>query len=379
MAYYDLNIPAQQDPNVLKDILLFMTKLGYDSVALTHTVDGKISPKDICKIQKIDFNDDDEKKNNNNNNSNEQGLATSSGWLKVGTSKKSIKQYTRLEVVVKNNAELQMLNSNNPVVQSYDLISIIPTDINVFNAACNSTDIDIITLTSFSKFIVKPDRIRQCIQKGISIELVYTSIFEKESERLSFFQLASSVVRSSFGKNIILSSRGKHSKFMRSPYDISNLGHLFGLNFDQAKASVSKLPHSAILHGLSRKTKGLALVSDPALLRDLELWKLERKDDVTPTGNTVPHPKNKKPEKKQDIENDNDADDQVIEQEPKTTTTTTTTTTNDQIKSKSKKSNEPSVNKPSDTTTTKSTTIKKENQMDVDHKDTTIKRKRNNE
>jgi len=269
-----------------------------------------------------------------------------------------------------------MLNANNPVAQSYDLISIIPTDINVFNSACNSTDIDIITLTSFSKFLIKPDRIRQCIQKGIFIELVYTSIFEKESERVSFFQLASSIVRSSFGKNIILSSRGKHSKFMRSPYDISNLGHLFGLNFDQAKAAVSKHPHSSLLHGLTRKSKGLALVTDPALLRDLELWKLERKEDITPTGNTIPHSKNKKSEKdieQQEQQEQQQQQEQIVDSKTTPTTTTTTTTTNTTTNTKSKsKSNEQQqlVNKNTSTTTTKSN-----NKMDVD-KDNS-KRKRN--
>ncbi|KAM9960421.1 hypothetical protein ACTFIW_009561 [Dictyostelium discoideum] len=302
MVYYDLNIDSSLPEPKIKSMLSLHTKYGYDSVAITHTVEGKIGYKDVCKIKKIQIEDDSEK-------------STSSGWMKMGDSNKTIKQYTRLQVICKTMAEFQMITANNPVVQSYDIISVVPYDVSVFNAACNSNEIDIITIDTFSKFIIKPERVRQCIAKGIFIEILYGNLFGMDADRVAFFQTASSLVRSSFGKNIILSSSGKSSTTLRSPYDLSNLGHLFGLTFDQAKAAVSKHPHTAVLHSITRRTKGIATVTDPNLLKDLELWKLERKEDTQPTNNNIPHEKhiNKESTGKETI--------------PKPTTTTTTTTT----------------------------------------------------
>jgi len=39
---------------------------------------------------------------------------------------------------------------------------------------------------------------------------------------------------------------------VRGPYDISNLGTLFGLNFDVAKKCISSNCNSLILHGATR-------------------------------------------------------------------------------------------------------------------------------
>ncbi|KYR02346.1 RNase P protein subunit [Tieghemostelium lacteum] len=300
--YFDLNINVDrhQDAESLKETLMLLMKLGYDSVALTHSVEGKITPKDINKISKVTFDDI---------LPDQQSLG--SGWMRMGSSNKSIKQYTRLEVICKTSADLMLINGSNPVVASYDLVSVVCVDQAIFNQACNSTEIDIITLNFMCKYHVKPDKVRQCIQKGIFIELIYASIFEREAERNSFFQLCSALVRSSFGKQIILSSHANSSKNIRSPYDISNIGHLFGMTFDQAKDTVSKNPHSAVLHALTRKTKGVAMVFDTKELQDLELWKLERQQDTTPTGLTQPHPKHKPTDSPKPI----------------TTTTTTTTTT----------------------------------------------------
>ncbi|EGC40407.1 hypothetical protein DICPUDRAFT_25197 [Dictyostelium purpureum] len=349
MVYYDLNVDASLPEAKLKNILLLHTKLGYDSVALTHTVDGKISYKDICKIKKIEIKEEDLEN------------STVSGWMNVGSANKTLKQYTRLEVICKTMADFNLINSNNPVVNSYDIVSIVPVDPAIFNAACNSNDIDIITVNTQSKFLIKPERVRQAIAKGIFLELLYTNVFH-DKDRPAFFNMISSLVRSSFGKNIILSSSGKSQTTLRSPYDISNLGHLFGLTFDQAKASVSKHPHSAVLHAITRKTKGTAIVSDPSLLKDLELWKIERKEDTQPTGNLIPHNKHKDNKDNNDNNNNDEInDEEILELEEETlpskqtATTTTSTTTKKQPIVKSNKKQQ-----------TQSSTLTQSTKMDLD-------------
>ncbi|KAN0042887.1 hypothetical protein ACTA71_010518 [Dictyostelium dimigraforme] len=369
MVYYDLNVDSSLSEPKIKAMLSLHTKYGYDSVAITHTVEGKIGYKDVCKIKKVNIEDESEK-------------STSSGWMRMGDSNKTIKQYTRLQVICKTMAEFQMITANNPVIQSYDIISVVPYDVSVFNAACNSNEIDIITIDTFSKFIIKPERVRQCIGKGIFIEILYGNLFGMDADRVAFFQIASSLVRSSFGKNIILSSSGKSSTTLRSPYDLSNLGHLFGLTFDQAKAAVSKHPHSAVLHAITRRTKGIATVTDPNLLKDLELWKLERKEDTQPTNNNIPHEKhiNKEFDKDSRVEKETTPKQTTI----KSTTTTTTTTASASTKTKTQPTTPPTTEKNTPSlpnqpqksitvktnkkppTTTEKNTIQKQTKMDID-------------
>eukprot|EP01133_Synstelium_polycarpum_P018047 gene18047-21543_t len=204
-----------------------------------------------------------------------------SGWFRPGDRSQAIRQYTRLDVACKTVQELNLVNSTNPVVQSYDLVSILPLTPDVFNAACNSSYIDIITITPRTTFsLVKPAKIRQALNKG-------------EADRFPFYQMAASIIRAAFGKNIILSSHAKYPRYLRGPYDIANLGNLFGMTFDQARAAVSTHPHSAVLHGAARRAQQsmMALTADTKSLAPLQQWKQQTPQDTKPTNNTTPHSK----------------------------------------------------------------------------------------
>ncbi|GAM18758.1 hypothetical protein SAMD00019534_019330 [Acytostelium subglobosum LB1] len=323
MTYYDLCI-CEQDPNATKDMLLFLTKLGYDSVAITHTVDGRLAPKDTNRIPHVNLNEES---------------ATTSGWFRVGTDTRKIKQYSRLEVICKTVQDFKMITRTNPVIMSYDIVSVVPMDVSIFNLACNSSDIDVITLTSHCHYVVRPEKVRQAIANGVFIELAYSPLLNEAEERDYFIQYASAIIRSSYGKNIILSSRAKTPRVMRSPYDLCNLGHLFGMTFDQAKAAVTKNPHSAMLHGASRRSHfGMMALKDPALSSELEAWKRDQLVDVKPTNNTVPHPKHNKTSAEQhdgmNIDGGEDSDD---DDEPAKTSTSTTTSASSSSGSKTSK------------------------------------------
>ncbi|EFA86452.1 RNase P protein subunit [Heterostelium album PN500] len=278
MTYYDLSVPYT---DYSRDVVLYLNKLGYDAVALVHTVEGKLTPKDVCKIKKVDVGN----------------RGTTSGWMRIGTCSREIKQYSRLQVNCRTMNDFKLVNQNNPVVKSYDLVGIVAHDQSIFNSACTSNDIDIITFNQFCRYHIKPERVRQAIANGIFIELTYQPLFSKEEDRDVFFTNANNLIRSSYGKNIIISSNSSELNKCRSPYDISNLGHLFGMTFDQAKAAVSTHPHSAVLHGASRKSQlGLMALSanninTPSTIKSLQEEAEHWEQQQQASGNTTPHPK----------------------------------------------------------------------------------------
>lgn len=65
--------------------------------------------------------------------------------------------------------------------------------------------------------------------------------------------LLQALIKMTRGKNIILSSGASKATDLRSPYDVANLGTLFGLNFGNAKAAVSSRAASIILRGEARR------------------------------------------------------------------------------------------------------------------------------
>jgi hypothetical protein len=64
--------------------------------------------------------------------------------------------------------------------------------------------------------------------------------------------LLQALIKMTRGKNIILSSGASKATELRSPYDVANLGTLFGLNFGNAKAAVSSRAASVLLRGEAR-------------------------------------------------------------------------------------------------------------------------------
>jgi hypothetical protein len=65
--------------------------------------------------------------------------------------------------------------------------------------------------------------------------------------------LLQALIKMTRGKNIILSSGASKATDLRSPYDVANLGTLFGLNFGNAKAAVSSRAASIILRDEARR------------------------------------------------------------------------------------------------------------------------------
>ncbi|KAG0327467.1 hypothetical protein BGZ99_007551 [Dissophora globulifera] len=124
----------------------------------------------------------------------------------------NLKQYSRLTLVVDDISQNYGLNTNNPSVSSYDILAVQPTNEKLFQAACGTFEVDIISLDMSARlpFYLKHSTVGQAVERDASA-------------RRNLISNAQSLIRVTRGKNIILSSQAMRAMELRGPYDIVNL------------------------------------------------------------------------------------------------------------------------------------------------------------
>ncbi|CAO3564361.1 unnamed protein product [Mortierella alpina] len=87
----------------------------------------------------------------------------------------NLKQYTRLTLVVDDISQNYGLNTGNPGVSSYDILAVQPTNEKLFQAACGTFEVDIISLDMSARlpFYLKHSTVGMAVERGIYFELCY--------------------------------------------------------------------------------------------------------------------------------------------------------------------------------------------------------------
>ncbi|XP_043568378.1 ribonuclease P protein subunit p30 isoform X3 [Chiloscyllium plagiosum] len=196
-VFVDLNIVNTTDRKRLQSLIETAAHLGYSTVALNHVVELQGKRQEIAKPTSV-------------------SELFPSPPIVQGRSK-PIKIVTRLTVIVSDASHCNDLRSTSPHTRSYDIVAVLPKTEKLFHVACMTLDVDLI-----------------CI-----------NVVEKQPYHFR---------RPSVNGNIIMSSAAERSLELRGPYDIANLGLLFGLSEGDAKAAVSTNCRAALLHGETRKT-----------------------------------------------------------------------------------------------------------------------------
>ena len=139
MGFFDLNIPyletSPSDKTTRIKLATSAMELGYSGVAYNRTIKGAMSDRDRCSIN----------------------LLTLSSLLKLSPSLSSsvyfhrdrlgvprsspFRQYTRLTLCTDSPKFAQALNSGNPILKTYDLVSVRPLNQSVFDEACEKLEV----------------------------------------------------------------------------------------------------------------------------------------------------------------------------------------------------------------------------------------------
>ncbi|CAG8510753.1 12291_t:CDS:2 [Dentiscutata erythropus] len=250
--FYDLNLPyrAQHDlvnQDELRTRIDMLIKLGYHVIAYNHVVTGKITP-------------------------NETNVVDISG------KKSKIEQLTRLTYIIEDISQNHGLSSTNSVLASYDILAVRPTNEKTFTNACNTLEIDIISLEMGSRlpFYLKHSIVGTAIERGIFFEISYAPAIRDSTSRHHLISNAQNLVRVSRGKNIIITSEAQRAMELRGPYNIVNLGTIMGMNQATAKESITTNCRAVVIHAATRRDTHKAVVSFEPItsLKPNELWKI---------------------------------------------------------------------------------------------------------
>ncbi|KAF9436862.1 Ribonuclease P protein subunit p30 [Entomortierella beljakovae] len=242
-----------------------MAAVGYQAVAFNHEITGKIPNNHVNPITKLNL----------------PGV--------------NMKQYSRLTLVVDDISQNYGLNTSNSAVSSYDIIAVQPTNEKLFQAACGTFEVDIISLDMSARlpFYLKHSTVGQAVERGIYFELCYSGAIRDATARRNLISNAQSLIRVTRGKNIILTSQAMKAMELRGPYDIVNFGTLLGLNQAISKDCLTSHCRSVVIHAETRKNTTRAVVSvDPvSSLEENEQWKLGNKRKKSKDSKDATQPK----------------------------------------------------------------------------------------
>lgn len=267
--FLDLNIPVDNDdkfaPMQMAALANALVELGYDGCAYNVTLKNKVPKDHICNIQPLALS-----------SSEAQGRQLSgSSLLRLQADARGFRQLRRLTVLLDDMAHVHTLSANNPALKQYDVIAVQPCDERTFQQACTSMDVDVISIdfTQRLPYHLKLALVQQAVERGVFFEICYSPMIKDASCRRNLISNSISLLRACKRSNVFMSSAASRAFDLRGPYDVMNLGCLFGLHPSAARAVVDHNPGAVLSCGFAnRKTfRGAASIEfDAAAPQELK-------------------------------------------------------------------------------------------------------------
>lgn len=170
--------------------------------------------------------------------------------------------YNRLTVVYSDPSVGHVL-ARSQNAKKFHIIAALPTTEAALQHACQTIQADIITYNAESIRIRLSRKFYYlAIRRNMFFELKYSPIIMDSNDRRKTIARAQQYHMVGKSKCIIISSEAKDRFQIRSPYDISGLGLLFGLSEEQAKCAISTTGRKVLVASESRR-----LGRSPVLMR----------------------------------------------------------------------------------------------------------------
>ncbi|KAI7471711.1 ribonuclease P protein subunit p30 [Hortaea werneckii] len=225
--FYDLNIPWSPDDKHLPRTLTFLEELGYNAIALNHTIAGKLPAQINCAIpDPLPYKDLPKK-------------------LEIR------RRITLTLTESYQNARLAEL------ARAYDILAVRPVDERSFQLACGSLDCDIISLdlTQRLPFFFKFKTLSEAVRSGKRLEICYSQgVMGDSSARRNLISNVTQLIRASRGRGLLISSEAKAAVGCRGPWDAINLANVWGLGQERGFEAMSKEPRSIVVTAQLKRT-----------------------------------------------------------------------------------------------------------------------------
>ncbi|XP_035989091.1 ribonuclease P protein subunit p30 isoform X2 [Fundulus heteroclitus] len=248
-VFMDLNVLFCADRNRMKSLIETAAHLGFSTVAINYVFEPKAKKQEVPSPMPI---------------------SELIGKLPMVQGHSCpIRVLNRLTVVM---SEASHFRPNASEYRPFDLLAVQPTTEKLFHAACMLCDVDIICIlvTERLPFFFKRAPINGSIDRGVVFEVSYASALRDITMRRYTITNAVCLMESCKGKNVILSSAAEKALELRGPYDIVNLGLLFGLSDTDSKEAVTSTCRAVLLHAARKTASGIVytMKSQQEVLRD---------------------------------------------------------------------------------------------------------------
>ncbi|KAF1997615.1 PHP domain-like protein [Amniculicola lignicola CBS 123094] len=204
-----------------------MNVIGYDVIALTHTLTGKLAADLTAPIPlPLPF-----------------------------PTPATLRILRRCNIFLTDAAT----NHRIPQLQAqYDIIAARPTDERTLQQACASLDIDLISLDLTQRFEkhFKFPMLGTAIARGVKIELCYSQALLSSDPvaKRNLISNAVQLIRVTRGRGLLFSSEAKHVLGIRAPSDIMNLASVWGLGHERGKDGLTREPRSVVEFARLKRT-----------------------------------------------------------------------------------------------------------------------------
>jgi ribonuclease P/MRP protein subunit RPP1 len=251
LMFLDLNIPVDNDDKFahmqMAALANALVELGYDGCAYNVTLKNKVPKDHVCNIQPLALSATE---------ATGRQLSGSS-MLRLQADARGFRQLRRLTVLLEETTHLHTLNPSNPALKQYDVVAVQPSDERTFQQACTGLDVDVISIdfTQRLPYHLKLQHVQQAVERGVYFEICYSPMIKDASCRRNLISNSMSLLRACKRSNVFMSSAASRAFDMRGPYDVMNLGCLFGLHPSSARAVVGHNPAAVLACGFAnRKT-----------------------------------------------------------------------------------------------------------------------------
>lgn len=273
---YDLNIAwsPSASPAELERTLRFSKTLGYDVVALNHTIVPPVPSQITNPLPRFpppaSASASTKTENNANTNENENENRNKAG---AGTLPTVLHRAT---LVLSDNSAYHRLA---PLATLYDVVAVRPTTEQNFTAACLGTGVSSGGVEAASPLLISLDlaqrlpfhfRPRPCmaaVKRGARFEVCYARCLPGGSDnnshpnpppdqraRAAFLGNVAELVRATRGRGIVLTSGARDALGLRAPADVVNLLAVWGLGPERGAEGLAGLPRALLANERIRRT-----------------------------------------------------------------------------------------------------------------------------
>ncbi|EOO00488.1 putative rnase p subunit p30 protein [Phaeoacremonium minimum UCRPA7] len=240
---YDLNISWSPSTKIadLEKILRFSSSLGYDVVAINHTIGAPIPSQIVNSIPQLTPPPKSHPQPQSSN------TPSPSSSLPA-----TLRRVTVLVADPATNHRLPALAA------AYDILAVRPTTEKGFQAACTSiTEASLISLdlTAFFPFHFRPKPVMAAVNRGVRFEICYAQALTGDARaRANFIANTISLVRASKGRGLVVSSEARAPLSVRAPADVINLMAVWGLATERGTEALGVNPRGVVVNeGIKRR------------------------------------------------------------------------------------------------------------------------------